>query len=79
VLAHQFNDDVDDHDYYDYDLRKQERRSNLVENVIKVKVKVPRNRPEGPEGVRVIAILFADLGARRRWVVSTTPRPQKMS
>jgi hypothetical protein len=41
-----------------------------------VKVKVPRNRPEGSEGgVRDIALLFPDLGARRGWVVSTTPRP----
>jgi hypothetical protein len=42
---------------------------------MKVKVKVPRNRPEGLEGGggRGIAVLFLDLGARR--VVSTTPRP----
>jgi hypothetical protein len=40
-----------------------------------VKVNVPRNRPEGPEGGRGIALLFLDLGARRGWVVSTTPRP----
>jgi hypothetical protein len=40
-----------------------------------VKVKVPRNRPEGPEVGRGIALLFPDLGARRGWVVSTTPRP----
>jgi hypothetical protein len=40
-----------------------------------VKVKVPRNRPEGPEWGRGIALLFLDLGARRGWVVSTTPRP----
>jgi hypothetical protein len=33
------------------------------------------NRPEGPEGVRGIPLLFLDLGARRKWVVSTTPRP----
>jgi hypothetical protein len=39
------------------------------------KVKVPCNRPEGPEGGRVIAVLFLDLGARRGWVVSTMPRP----
>jgi hypothetical protein len=44
--------------------------------IIKVKVKVPRNRPEGPEeGDRVIALLFLDFGARRGWVVSTTPQP----
>jgi hypothetical protein len=41
----------------------------------KVTVEVPRNRPEGPEGGRGIALLFLDLGARRGWVVSTTPRP----
>jgi hypothetical protein len=44
-----------------------------------IKVKVPRNRPEGLQGggggVRGIALLFLDLGARRRWVASTTPRP----
>jgi hypothetical protein len=39
------------------------------------KGKTPRNRPEGPEGGRVIALLFLDLGARKGWVVSTTPRP----
>src|SRR5215471_2012938 len=39
------------------------------------KVKVRRKRPEGPEGGRSIALLFLDLGARRGWVVSTTPRP----
>jgi hypothetical protein len=38
------------------------------------KVKVPRNRPEGPEGGRGIALLFLDLSARRGWVISTTPR-----
>jgi hypothetical protein len=39
------------------------------------KVKVPRNRPEGPDGGRGIALLFLDLGATRGWVVSTTLRP----
>jgi hypothetical protein len=41
------------------------------------KLKVPRNRPEGPEGGggRGIALLFLDLGVRWGWVVSTTPRP----
>jgi hypothetical protein len=39
------------------------------------KVKVPRNRLESPEGGRGIALLFLYLGARRGWVVSTTPRP----
>jgi hypothetical protein len=40
----------------------------------KVKVKVPRNIPEGIGG-RGIALLFLYLSARRGWVVSTTPRP----
>jgi hypothetical protein len=42
-----------------------------------IKVKVPRNRPEGPEGWggRGTALLFLDLGTRRGWVVSTMPRP----
>jgi hypothetical protein len=40
-----------------------------------IKVEVPRNRPEGPEGVTDIALHFLDLGAKRGWVVSTTPRP----
>jgi hypothetical protein len=35
-------------------------------------LKVPRNRHEGPEGDRGIALLFLDFSARRRWVVSTT-------
>jgi len=30
----------------------------------------------GPEGVRDMALLFQDLGARREWVVSSTPWPQ---
>jgi hypothetical protein len=42
---------------------------------VKVKVKVPCNRPKGSEGGRGIALLFLDLGARRGWVVSTTPQP----
>jgi hypothetical protein len=39
------------------------------------KVKVPHNRPEGSDGSRGIALISLDLGARRGWVVSTTPRP----
>jgi hypothetical protein len=35
--------------------------------------KTKTNRPEGTEGGRGIALLFLDLGARRGWVVSTTP------
>jgi hypothetical protein len=30
----------------------------------------------GPEAGRGIALLFHDLGTRRRWMVSVTPRPQ---
>jgi hypothetical protein len=40
-----------------------------------VELKVPRNRPEGPEERRGIALLFLDLCARRGWVVSAMPRP----
>jgi hypothetical protein len=39
---------------------------------IGVKVR-PMTGPEGPEGSRGIALLVRDLGARRGWVVSTTP------
>jgi hypothetical protein len=38
-------------------------------------VEVPSNRPESPMRGRDIAILFLDLGTRRGWVVSITPRP----
>jgi hypothetical protein len=42
----------------------------------KVKVKYSHYRPEQAQSVgRGIALLFRDLGARRGWVVSTTPRP----
>jgi hypothetical protein len=41
----------------------------------KVKIKVRRKRPKGSEGGRGIALLFPDLGARRRCVVSIMPRP----
>jgi hypothetical protein len=30
-----------------------------------VQVKVPRNRPDGPDGGRGIELLFIDLGSRR--------------
>jgi hypothetical protein len=43
--------------------------------IILSKGKGTRYRPEGPEGGRGIALIFPDLGARRGWVVSTTPRP----
>jgi hypothetical protein len=48
---------------------------NLYYRLIKVKVKVPRNGLESPEGGKGIVLLFLDFGARRGWVVSTTPRP----
>jgi hypothetical protein len=35
--------------------------------ICKVKVKVPRNRPESADGGRGIALLFLDLSARRGW------------
>jgi hypothetical protein len=41
----------------------------------KVKVKVSRNRLESPERGRGIALHSLGLGARRGWVVRTTPRP----
>jgi hypothetical protein len=44
------------------------------------KVKVPRNRPEGPDWDRGIALLFLDLGTSRGWMFSTTSQllhPQK--
>jgi hypothetical protein len=40
-----------------------------------VKVKVPLTGPKAQRGGRGIALLFPDHGARRRWMVSTTPRP----
>jgi hypothetical protein len=46
-----------------------------VSYIKEVKVKVPRNRLESPEGGRGIALHSLDLGARRGWVVSITPRP----
>jgi hypothetical protein len=55
--------------------RKTGRQVAVATKFGKVKVKVPRNRPKGPEGGRGIALLFLDLVARRGWVVSTTPRP----
>jgi hypothetical protein len=44
-----------------------------------VKVKVPRNRTEGPEGGRVIALLFFYLGARTGWSAPRSGRviPEK--
>jgi hypothetical protein len=42
---------------------------------VRLKAKLPRNRLKGPEGVSGTALLFLDLGARRGWVVSNTPRP----
>jgi hypothetical protein len=40
-----------------------------------MRVMVPCNRPESPEGRRGIALLSLYLATRRGWVVSTTPRP----
>jgi hypothetical protein len=45
-----------------------------IMNLYLFKSKGTPNRPEGPEGDRGIELLFLDLGARRVWVVSTTPR-----
>jgi hypothetical protein len=43
---------------------------------IKVKVKVTLQQAiRGLGGSRDITLLILDLGARRGWVVSTTPRP----
>jgi hypothetical protein len=45
-------------------------------SVVKVKVKQSRYMPEQVQMVnRVIALFFLDPGARRGWVVSTTPWP----
>jgi hypothetical protein len=49
--------------------------SSMYLNV--VTVKVPRNRPEGPEGDRGIALLFLDLGTRRDWW--SAPRPRRFT
>jgi hypothetical protein len=49
-------------------------RRTLLHGVSKYKVEVPRNRPEDPERGRGVALIFPDLGARKGWVVSTTPR-----
>jgi hypothetical protein len=40
-----------------------------------VKIKVPLTDPKTQNGGRGIALLFLELGARRGWVVSVTPRP----
>jgi hypothetical protein len=43
---------------------------------VKIQAKLPCYRSGcGPERGRDIALLFQDLGARRGWVVSSTPRP----
>jgi hypothetical protein len=42
-----------------------------------VKVKIYRNRPEGPKRGRGIALLFLDLGTRRGWW--TTSRPGRFA
>jgi hypothetical protein len=38
------------------------------------KVKVPHNRLESLEGSRGVTLHFLDLGARKEWVISTTPQ-----
>jgi hypothetical protein len=43
--------------------------------MIYVLVKVPRNRLGSSEGDRDIALHSLDLGTRKGWLVSTTPRP----
>jgi len=44
---------------------------------VKVKVKWSHYRPGVAQRVgRGIAVLFHDRGTRRRWTVSSTPRPQ---
>jgi hypothetical protein len=42
---------------------------------IKLKVPVTGTEAQRGGGGRGIALLFLDLGAKRWWVVSTTPRP----
>jgi hypothetical protein len=59
----------------EFSLKGPKCLSSLQKGYNERKVKVPRNRPEGPEGERVIALLFLDLDTRRVWVVSTTSRP----
>jgi hypothetical protein len=55
------------------EIRRRKENKEKVKFISKLTA--PRNRPEGPEGVRGIALLFRDLSARKGWVVSTTPRP----
>ena len=48
-----------------------------LSNKVRVKVKWSRYRPGVAQRVgRGIALLFHDRGTRRRWVISSTPRPQ---
>jgi hypothetical protein len=55
-------------------MTKRLKTSNALVTV--VKVKQSRHRPEQTQRVdRGIALPFRDLGARRGWVVSSTPRP----
>jgi len=54
----------------------ESRISVYVYIYIKVKVKWSHYRPDVAQRVgRAIALLFHDCGTRRRWVVSSTPRP----
>jgi hypothetical protein len=51
-------------------------RAPYIYIYIYIYIKLSRYRPEQAQRVdRGIALLFLDSGARRWWVVSTTPRP----
>ena len=49
-------------------------QANNLSQLTRGKV-IPLRARCGPEGGRRIALLFHDRGTRRRWVVSSTPRP----
>jgi hypothetical protein len=63
-----------------YSLHKWKSMCNLKKKlcyskVVRSKVKVPCNRPQRAQRwSRSIALLILDLGARKGWVVSTTPQ-----
>jgi hypothetical protein len=50
------------------------RMMQEIKYFLLVKIKVSRNRPEGPEWGIGKALLFLDLSARRGWLVSTMLR-----
>jgi hypothetical protein len=62
-----------------YAFRSQHQCTNAVRHLIYTPVKGkghPMTDHQGPTGgSRGVALLILDLGARREWVVSTTPRP----